>query len=296
MPHIFHAASYSDINRVVVHHSLSLVVHHSHSHISRNRIHLGQPPHQQHFSFSFALSSSKFTTMSTIGSKDGRRRLVDPSASPSPAPQRNQTADTRGAQGATGNVAITTPDPNDEEAIRENRELVRLQGFRTNVTGATLANLAKIAKEAPETLQNQPVVAFEPFYFFFYGSLQDPNTLRLVCKLRSTPILAPASIKDWRIMVWGPFPALVPQRENEDIEVKGMYWKCEKPQHVVDLAYYESDNYRLQHCKITTEDGQVLENGRTFVFDGDESDLEEAKWSLEKYLSRKNNFGMFWQQ
>ncbi|KAI2630834.1 hypothetical protein GGR54DRAFT_584363 [Hypoxylon sp. NC1633] len=80
-------------------------------------------------------------------------------------------------------------------------------------------------------------------------------------------------------MMWGQYPALVPQ---EGSEVKGMYWKCEDPIHVSDLCRYESDAYRMEFCKITTADGDVIENGRIFVA-ADLEDLEEGVFDLAEW-------------
>lgn len=92
------------------------------------------------------------------------------------------------------------PEINNTDA--KNREFVQLCGFRTEATGLILADLAqKLTRAYPVSkyVINHPSVTFEPFYFFFYGSLQAKRTLVRVCDLDDeNPTLIPASIKGWR--------------------------------------------------------------------------------------------------
>ncbi|KAI0841641.1 hypothetical protein F5Y06DRAFT_259986 [Hypoxylon sp. FL0890] len=87
-------------------------------------------------------------------------------------------------------------------------------------------------------------------------------------------------------MLWGRYPALVPKAGNV---VKGMYWKCEDPQHVRRLCDYEGHAYRMEFCKITTDQGEVIENGRTFVSTSDKSELEAGTWNLQEFLDVWNH-------
>ncbi|KAI1397937.1 hypothetical protein F4819DRAFT_470365 [Hypoxylon fuscum] len=83
--------------------------------------------------------------------------------------------------------------------MNRNRDILRIQGFHTQATGATLAALAAKDEEWPAHKEVCHQATFEPFYFFFYGSLQDPSVLKSVCGLKNPFIrLKPASIKDWR--------------------------------------------------------------------------------------------------
>ncbi|KAK7750655.1 hypothetical protein SLS62_007355 [Diatrype stigma] len=96
--------------------------------------------------------------------------------------------------------------------------------------------------------RNHNLVFEKPLYFFFYGSLQDTSQLRSVCDLESTPLLRRAFIRSWRVMMWGPFPALVPGAPDD--VVHGMVWRCDTGRHVMSLCEYESRNYRLEYCDI----------------------------------------------
>ncbi|KAI0146042.1 hypothetical protein F4776DRAFT_609137 [Hypoxylon sp. NC0597] len=162
-----------------------------------------------------------------------------------------------------------------------NREILRLYGLTSSATGSDLAKLAERAGTWHITSLDDTKATFEPFYFFFYGSLQVPRILRDVCDLGGPePEMKGASIKDWETKIWGVYPALVPKAGNV---VKGMYWKCEKPDYVGRLCWYESGAYRMEHCTITTDEGEVIENGRTFVSTLDPSKLKEGTFDLERF-------------
>ncbi|KAI1096581.1 hypothetical protein F5B19DRAFT_437127 [Rostrohypoxylon terebratum] len=180
--------------------------------------------------------------------------------------------------------------PNNEKLMEHNKNILRLFGYHVNteaeVDGAQLAMLASAAES--RKVRGSPVLTFEPFYFFFYGSLQHPKVLTNVTKKgakRSSsepePVLKPGSIKDWKIMMWGPYPALIPKEGNK---VEGKYWKCESIEEVYNLCYYETDAYRMEFCDITTEEGEVIKDGRVFVStDEDGSELTEGCFDLEEY-------------
>ncbi|OTA66543.1 hypothetical protein K449DRAFT_402613 [Hypoxylon sp. EC38] len=170
-----------------------------------------------------------------------------------------------------------------------NREVLRLHGFRSSATGS---DLAKLAARAGKWLASIPdansLTTFEPFYFFFYGTLQLPRILKSVCNLGdSEPELKAASIKDWETMIWSVYPALVPKAGNV---VKGMYWKCDKPEYVGRLCWYESGAYRMEYCTITTDEGEVIENGRTFVTTIDQSKLIEGSFDLETFMDISEDY------
>ncbi|KAI1376762.1 hypothetical protein F4677DRAFT_445085 [Hypoxylon crocopeplum] len=212
----------------------------------------------------------------------GQPAKVDDSSS-SPAPQSNQPAETANTGVSDCNKKIVFKHFQKQVAL-EHRKILRLHGLRTEAASEDITDLVDLVKARPlfECVRN-PALVFEPFYFFFYGSLQDPEVLVSVCELSDpNPTLKHGTIKDWRAMMWGPYPALVPQ---EDSEVKGMYWKCEKPIHVDYLRRYESSAYRMEFCTITTDDGEVIENGRVFVAQ-DLDDLVEGTFDLKAFMRR----------
>ncbi|KAK5627766.1 hypothetical protein RRF57_003481 [Xylaria bambusicola] len=140
-----------------------------------------------------------------------------------------------------------------------------------------------------------PTITFTPFYFFFYGSLQIPEVLHAVCDMpEGSPELilrSGASIKDWKVRMWGPFPALVPAFKEDDA-VEGVVWLCESPEHVASLCHYETDMYRIAYCDVTLpkENGdgeEVIENARMFVSTFKPDELGPGEFDKEAYLKRR---------
>lgn len=178
---------------------------------------------------------------------------------------------------------------------------------------------------------NYTLVFDKPLHFFFYGSLQDPKQLSMVCRLDyafekendanaevQPPVLRKASIRGWRLMMWGPFPSLVPG--GPDDRVDGVVWACEKGRHVMNLCIYETDNYRLEYCDIHVEDeaatatttttstekeekgkdnigggaategkDEIIRGGRIFVNAGPVRELKEGSFDLEHWKATKYN-------
>lgn len=202
-----------------------------------------------------------------------------------------------------------------EEADKHNLAILEVRGFRTTATGHELYRLATSALNnffpsalvehatrgrgpfIPVNGAQHATASFEPFYFFFYGSLQVPNVLKRICDLEgdvydANPLRGDAKIGGWRIKMWGPFPALVPTSQYHEL-VKGMAWKCEDPRHVAKLCMYETNAYRMAYCTITvpTADGrevETIENARTFVSTLDQ-ELDEGEFDLDQYKK-----GRYW--
>ncbi|KAI0433959.1 hypothetical protein F5Y09DRAFT_338075 [Xylaria sp. FL1042] len=218
----------------------------------------------------------------------------------------------------------------DAEADAHNKTILAVRGLRTTAICFQLAQLTEIAlmnhniatvsagfsieDMAPAEEVNPrdkykdliPVTTFEPFYFFFYGSLQDPSVLTSVCDLLDDDdnsalndtekddvvvLRQGASIGGWKVKMWGQFPALVPAtaKDENNNRVKGVAWLCEEYYHVTRLCSYESSAYRLAYCdvEVPAADGngvEVLKNARTFVSTLEEGNgLEDGEFNLEEY-------------
>ncbi|KAI0200720.1 hypothetical protein F4808DRAFT_149883 [Astrocystis sublimbata] len=191
----------------------------------------------------------------------------------------------------------------DTEADARNTSILAVRGLRTTAMGNELYDLADLSLRNFE-IATTPVTAstvftsaqplpvttsFEPFYFFFYGSLQAPHVLSTVCGIQETNILfhKNASVSGWTYKMWGPYPALVPAAANtneEQATVKGRAWLCEKPEHVARLSTYETNAYRLAYVdiRIEAEDGSVvvLQSARTFVCNQDPDELEDGSFDI----------------
>ncbi|RYP80022.1 hypothetical protein DL769_002666 [Monosporascus sp. CRB-8-3] len=202
----------------------------------------------------------------------------------------------------------TFADPEDQKRVEaDNARILALRGYKTTATDTQLWQLACRAEggfvldssspsppwghrcdlgfDIEENNADNVDVVFEPFHFFFYGSLQDAGQIRRVCGLDASALppgaLQPATIRGWRVKMWGPFPALVPA--DADAEVRGVVWKCEAGAHVSRLCFYETDNYRLEFVDIKKDDGEVIKDGRTFVHAGDPADLVEGSFDLAQW-------------
>ncbi|OBT61602.1 hypothetical protein VE03_08875 [Pseudogymnoascus sp. 23342-1-I1] len=120
---------------------------------------------------------------------------------------------------------------------------------------------------------------YMPKPFFLYGSLTDPLRLQEVLQLPEPPVLKPASVQTYKIMLWGQYPALV--NGPTDNHVDGMSFQVETEEHQKMLEYYETDVYRVAGIRISV-DGKVV-SGRTFVWANDPAELVEGTWSLEDW-------------
>ncbi|KAI1313606.1 hypothetical protein F5Y03DRAFT_103059 [Xylaria venustula] len=158
------------------------------------------------------------------------------------------------------------------------------------------------AKNADSDIE-RPLLTFQPFYFFFYGSLQLPSVLDSVCDITTSDtskgkenernkennaivLRKGASIAGWKIKMWGPYPALVVADEKMD-RVQGVAWLCEKTEHVAKLCTYESEAYRMAYCdvEVPAADGngvEIIRNARTFVSNRPD-ELRDGEFSIEEY-------------
>lgn len=101
-------------------------------------------------------------------------------------------------------VSFTGTDVNSEEVMQRNINDLRLCGYRPGpgLGGVRLDKLARAARS--RKLVGSPYLTFEPFYFFFYGSLQHPKVVAKVARSGIAgssdyePVLKPGSIKGWK--------------------------------------------------------------------------------------------------
>ncbi|KAI3325165.1 hypothetical protein HD806DRAFT_492229 [Xylariaceae sp. AK1471] len=128
---------------------------------------------------------------------------------------------------------------------------------------------------------------FTPCHMFFYGSLMDPQVLKTVTRASTMPVLRQGSIKGFRIRMWGIYPTLVSEDENDGngSRITGMVWKVEDVTQFLFLQQYETERYRACPCTIETENGEVLDDGMVFCWSGDSrsGELEDGTFDLERY-------------
>lgn len=124
-----------------------------------------------------------------------------------------------------------------------------------------------------------PPYTYMPKPFFFYGTLMDPQQLQEVLQLPAPPVLQPARVKSYKIILWGQYPALVDAPINSYVDGMAYFVETEEQQKM--LEHYETDVYRVAGARIMTEENRVF--GRTFMWAGDPAELTEGTWSLEEW-------------
>lgn len=129
-------------------------------------------------------------------------------------------------------------------------------------------------KGFPET----PPQPFEEYFYFFYGTLMDRQTLADVLGYPEPPEVYPAKLHAYRMKLWGDYPAIFVDPFSTEI-IHGVVYKVRSQEEEDRLVPYETGMYRTRGCTITFEDGSET-TGRTFV------------WNAEMELLREGNFDL----
>ncbi|KAL8996019.1 MAG: hypothetical protein Q9169_004366 [Polycauliona sp. 2 TL-2023] len=103
-----------------------------------------------------------------------------------------------------------------------------------------------------------------PVWYFFYGTLQDAETLRNCLEISGLPEMIPACIKGGVVRSWqGKYKALV---DGPAIaQVDGYAYRVESIKHEDLLRFRESENYEVVRCRIDLNGEDEL-SGLTFRF------------------------------
>ncbi|RAQ53811.1 hypothetical protein AFGD_007682 [Aspergillus flavus] len=122
-------------------------------------------------------------------------------------------------------------------------------------------------------------------YYFFYGTLMDPNTLcKVLGSSKPPPIMRPARIIGYEIKLWGPYPALLDKPLHP---VDGMVCGLLSPRQLDRLAAYETDKCRLRFCLINVlnNDGGAEKTieGVSFMWNGRQDELREGTFDLKQW-------------
>ena len=161
----------------------------------------------------------------------------------------------------------------------------------------------RIEEEEPPVSHNYPV------YYFFYGTLTSPTTLKRILDLdlpdsqpEHEPTLRPARIVgSYALAKWGDYPALINSEEaGPGNVIPGRAYLVRSEEQARKLERYETRAYEVCPCWILFEDededkdgrdGEQEEGveGRTFVYAGDERALLEGRfdrklWALQMGL------------
>lgn len=123
---------------------------------------------------------------------------------------------------------------------------------------------------------------FKPCFFFFYGSLMDPEVLQAVLGLLEVPAVQEGWVTGFRMKMWGIYPTLLP---HEGGKVFGTAWKVNSLSHLLRLTEYETSAYRWSSCNVELSTGGTLCDCRTFCWAGDPNsqELEEGCFDLQRY-------------
>jgi gamma-glutamylcyclotransferase (GGCT)/AIG2-like uncharacterized protein YtfP len=143
--------------------------------------------------------------------------------------------------------------------------------------------------EAEFTVENQAKqvaglaeAPFEPCFFFFYGSLMDPEVLQTILKLPEAPVALEGSVTGFAVKMWGIYPTLIPCAGGK---VLGRAWRVNERSQFLRLQAYETSAYTWCTCDIQLVSGEAVSGCRTFCWAGDprSKELEEGTFDLERY-------------
>ena len=133
-----------------------------------------------------------------------------------------------------------------------------------------LTNLEGAAHELPPEY---------PVYYFFYGTLRAPATLKRILDLpEEEPELRPAQIIGYALGKWGDYPALVDGEQGQ--VVSGSAYLVQSEEQAQKLAYYETRAYKVFPCRILFIDDKspAAASGKTFMYAGDRKALLEQRF------------------
>lgn len=119
-----------------------------------------------------------------------------------------------------------------------------------------------------------------PVYYFFYGTLRAPATLKRILDLpeEEEPELRPAQIIGYALGKWGDYPALVDGEQGQ--VVSGSAYLVQSEEQAQKLAYYETRAYKVFPCRILFMDDKspAAASGKTFMYAGDQKALLEQRF------------------
>ncbi|KAI4187348.1 MAG: hypothetical protein LQ346_005512 [Caloplaca aetnensis] len=107
-----------------------------------------------------------------------------------------------------------------------------------------------------------------PVWYFFYGTLMDPQTLQKCISIPQSPILTPASIRGGILRTWGrKYMALVDGPATA--QVHGCAYRVLSSEHEEYLRFRETEAYEVVRCCIALDSGEGAQEevqGLTFRF------------------------------
>ncbi|KAK2739584.1 hypothetical protein FQN57_006546 [Myotisia sp. PD_48] len=128
-----------------------------------------------------------------------------------------------------------------------------------------------------------------PVYYFFYGTLTNPEILQQVASLPEEPKLRKAEIEGYDLAKWGDYLALINGMQGQGRIISGYAYFVQSERVAQKLAYYETTAYKAVACQIhfkDDEEGPSAISGKTFMYAGDAQALLEQRfdrklWELQ---------------
>ncbi|RHZ43751.1 gamma-glutamylcyclotransferase family protein [Aspergillus thermomutatus] len=114
---------------------------------------------------------------------------------------------------------------------------------------------------------------FKEKWFFFYGTLMNPEALARVLNRSEKPELPHAIVFGQKILYLGEYPAAV--QGEADHPIDGVVCMIESQEELNRLEAYETKMYRVDGCTAWLDDDTEIW-GFLFVWDGDMSLLRES--------------------
>ena len=168
--------------------------------------------------------------------------------------------------------------------------IVRLAKAKKDLCSHTLAPMLGVDSTLPQhravadDFTPAPRQNDYPVWYFFYGTLADPQILSQHLDLAEEPALVPAHICGGQVRTWaGKYKALVDA--SMERRVYGSAFLVTSCKQEDALRFYETDMYDVVRCRIFTEDGTV--NGLTFRFSGTAHLEEEVTGNGEETRAKE---------
>lgn len=123
-----------------------------------------------------------------------------------------------------------------------------------------------------------------PVYYFFYGTLTAPATLKRIIDLPEEPKMRKAKLVGYALGKWGDYPALIDGEPGQ--EVSGYAYIVQSEEEAQKLSYYETNAYEEAHCLIyfVDEEEPAQAPGKTFKYAGDAKALLEQRFDRNLWL------------
>ena len=99
-------------------------------------------------------------------------------------------------------------------------------------------------------------------WYFFYGTLADPEVLAKVLETDDVPPPEPAIVQGYKLGEMGSYKVLE-EVEDSESEVAGWAFRVANEEDATKLAIYETSAYASVDVSIQLEDRDCV--GRTFV-------------------------------